>query len=225
MTLDKLARLYKEKGSYANAHIDNLSNEFNVDIYGLINNLQVLEYLGFVDSVTSGSFKITHEGLDSVNLWKTQVGFAEVFRQISELNPQARGREFQKFFAKIIEYYGWSIEEGARTSHEEIDVLIHKEREYYLVECKWLKDPIEAPVVRELYGKLSNRSGVHGILASMSGFSQGAIEQGEKYASDRVILFFGTEDIRKLIYGLKLFDLLLDEKYQEFITRGKIIYS
>lgn len=76
-----------------------------------------------------------------------------------------------------------------------MDVLFYREREYYLVECKWEKDPIEAPIVRELSGKLANRWDVRGVIASMSGFSIGAVIQAQEYAGKHIILFFGPADI------------------------------
>ena len=141
------------------------------------------------------------------------------------MSPQPRGRAFQKLFAKIIGRDGWSQEEGARTAHEEMDVIVHREREYYLVECKWEKDPMEAEVVRELYGKLSNRVGVQGIIVSMASFTQGAIKQAEDYANSRVILFFGPKNLHKMVYGQISFAALLTAKYQQLITRKKVEFS
>lgn len=225
VALDKLAKVHEESGRLADAYIESMSQEFGVDVYTLVNNLQVLEDLGYVESVTNGSFRISFKGLDSVKEWRERVGFAGEYEQISNLKPQPRGRALQKLLAKIIEKYGWLQEEGARTSHEEMDIVIHKEREYFLIECKWEKEPIEASIVRELHGKLSNRIGVQGIVISMSGFTSGAVEQSEDYASSRIILFFGKDDIEKIIFQQATFDALLDVKYQQLVTRRKIVYN
>lgn len=134
--LDKLATVYDEGGVDADAHIESMAEELGIDIYLLVNNLQVLEDSGCVESVTIGFFKITFSGLDVVTEWKEKVGFVEEYKKISNLEPQPRGRGLQKLLAKVIEKDGWAQEEGARTSHEEMDVVIHKAREYFLVECK-----------------------------------------------------------------------------------------
>jgi L-amino acid N-acyltransferase YncA len=131
--MDKLANVYEKSGQYADAYIESTSQEFGIDIYALVNNLQALEDLGYVESVANGSYKITLEGLVSVNEWRERVGFAGEYEQISNLEPQSRGRALQKLVAKLIEKDGWLQEEGARTSHEEMDVVIHKEREYFLI--------------------------------------------------------------------------------------------
>ena len=222
--LEKLAKLYETSGEYADDYIDSMAQEFAVDIYVLANNLQVLEDLNYIETVALGSYKITPRGLKAVNEWRKVTGFVNEYERISTLNPQSRGRALQKLLAEVIEKYGWSQEEGARTSHEEMDVVIHKARDYFLIESKWEKEPIESPVVRELHGKLSNRDGVEGIIVSMSGFTSGAVEQAESYASSRKILFFGKEDVEQIIYQRASFDGLLDEKYQQLTTRRKIVY-
>jgi hypothetical protein len=223
-TLDKLAKVYETSGAYADVYIESMAQEFAIDVDALANNLQVLEELGYIESVANGSFKITLRGLDAVTKWREIAGYANEYEQISKTPPQPRGRALQKLLAEVIEKHGWSQEEGARTSHEEMDVVIHKAREYFLIESKWEKDPIEASIVRELHGKLSNRIGVQGIMVSMSGFTSGAVDQAEDYASSRIILFFGKEDIEEIIYQHVSFDELLDKKYQQLITRRKIIY-
>ncbi len=224
--LDILANIYEEsESSFADVHIQTLTDKIGVDAHSLVNNLEVLEDLDYVDPVTMSSFEITYKGLDAVKEWRQRLGLVAEFERIFEMSPQPRGRALQKLFAKVVEKYGWSEEEGARTPHEEMDVIVHKEREYYLVECKWEKDPVEAPVVRELSGKLSNREGVQGMIVSMSGYTSGAIQQAEEYASSRVILFFGTEDVRSLIYKRSSFNVLLNSKYQQLITRRKILFA
>jgi hypothetical protein len=106
-----------------------------------------------------------------------------------------------------------------------MDIIVYKEREYYLVECKWEKSPIEASIIRELYGKLGNRIGVLGMVVSMSGFAGGAIKQAEQYANEKVILFFGPQDIHSLVYETSSFEKLLNDKYQQLITRRKVIFD
>lgn len=223
--LDKLAAVYEKGGSIADAYIETLSGETGIEVNVLVNNLQVLEDLGYIESVSIGSYKIKYIGLEAVARWEISVGFVKEFEDISSLKPHPRGQALQKLLAKVIEKNGWFQEEGARTSHEEMDIVIHKEREYFLIESKWEKEPIQAGVVRELYGKLGNRIGVQGIVISMSGYTEGALQQAEEYASNRVILFFGPEDIKQLIHEQASFDILLNDKYQHLITKRKILYD
>lgn len=99
--------------------------------------------------------------------------------------------------------------------------MIHKVWDYYLAECKWEKNPVEASVVRDLYGKLSIRVDVKGLVVSMSGFTSGAVEAAKECFQERVIILFGLEDIKSLIYDRTPFEELLNAKCQQAITRKK----
>lgn len=225
MLLNALYDVYEDRGSDSTEHYENLSQKTGQDTDLIMNNLQVLENLGYVSWEGSGFCSITYHGIDAVAVWKDKNALVEEYEHISEIRPQERGRAFQKLFAKIIEQNGWSQDEGVRTSNEEMDVLAFKHREYYLSECKWEKTPIGASVVRELYGKLSNRIDVRGIIVSMSGFTAGAVKQVQDYVGQRVILLFGPKDIGSLLYGQHTLDELLDEKYKELVMRRKVIYE
>ena len=104
-------------------------------------------------------------------------------------------------------------------------VIVYLEREYYLIECKWEKLPVEAHVVRELYGKLANSVDVKGIMVSMSGFTSGADKQVADYAGQKVILLFGPDDIRSIADTSRGFEDLLNMKYDALITSRKGIWK
>jgi len=70
VVLDQLASIYEKGGSIAEAYIETMSQDLSIDINLLANNLQILEDLGYIESVSMGSFKITYKGLDSVRKWR-----------------------------------------------------------------------------------------------------------------------------------------------------------
>ena len=137
--------------------------------------VRLLNDLGLVDGPGGGFLHLTQGGVAQAQSWGIQKARNEELDRVTDLDPSSRGREFQKVLASALEEAGWGAVEGLRTTNEEIDVFISQGREYYLVECKWLKDPVEAAVVRELYAKIKNRTGVQGVLASMSSFTAGEI--------------------------------------------------
>lgn len=224
LIMDILAKAYDVGGSFADEYFEDLAKKTGLDEYDVVQNAQVLEDFGHVESVGNG-YKITHRGLDAVEKWRERSTVSAEYEQIAKMNPQARGRALQKWFAKIVQQHGWSQEEDVKTSHEEMDVIVYREREYYLVECKWEKDSIQADVIRELYGKLGNRVAVHGIVVSMSGFAKGAVKQAEEYAGQKVILLFGSGDINNMVTGQTDFDDLLNIKYKELMTHKKIVFA
>ena len=66
---------------------------------------------------------------------------------------------------------------------------------------------------------------MRGIVVSMSGFTTGAIQQAQDYASSRVILLFGPGDVNKLVSGGARFEDLLVEKYTAMVTRRLAIVA
>lgn len=151
---------------------------------------------------------------------------SELFGQLRLCStPQKRGVEFQRLFSVLIEMNAWSVEESARSSNEEIDILVHREREDYLTECKWEQKPVEAAKIREFQGKLFNRSGVRGIFASMSGFSQGAVKQAEEQLLSRELLLFGPVDLGILFAEEQSFEGMLTEKHRVVVQRKRCIWK
>jgi hypothetical protein len=216
-----LAKVYEEKGRLYSAYKRDLEKQLGLASNIVTGNLIVLDNLGYAQPAENGRYQIKEPGLNYVQNYKRVKDIADEFERIIGLAPQPRGRALQKLVARMISQQEWETDEGVRTSHEEMDVIVWREREYYLLECKWEKEPIEAGVVRELLGKLSNRVGVNGIVMSMSGFSKGAAEQTEAYASQRVILLFGEEGIKKLVYGHVKFTDLLNVKYRLLAAKTK----
>lgn len=223
LILRHLANVYERGDINSEASFDEITQHTKLDQKTLFQNSQVLDDLGFTGSISMGMSKITHEGLKAFEEWKKKNQLGSDFEIISMLEPHKRGIQFQSLFRRVLESALWCAEESVRTSHEEMDVIFSRGREFYLAECKWEKDPIEAAVVRELLGKLANRVDVKGLIVSMSGFTDGAIEQATQSASQRIILLFGANDVRSLVYGRASFDALLDSKYNALITRKKIL--
>jgi hypothetical protein len=224
LILKALMKVYEEKGNLYSASMTDLYEQTGLDESVLKSNRQVLLGLDYIEATGNARFKITEIGIDAVIEYRQLVGLVDEFKDISEMSPRPRGRALQKFLAKIIGQHGWGQDEGVRTSNEEMDVIVFRDREYYLFECKWEKERVEAAVVRELFGKLSNRVDVRGIVVSMSGFTEGAVKQVEDYIGQRVILLFGSDDVQQMADGRATFDELLNAKYKELVTRRKVSF-
>lgn len=214
-----LTKVYEEQGNLHSVPNAELYERTGLERIQATANLLVLHNLYLAEPFGNGCTRLTLRGLYEVEKYRKDSSLADEFESISELNPQQRGRALQKLIARIVERDKWAQEEGLRTSNEEMDVIVFRDREYYLLESKWEKDPIEASVVRELFGKLSNRIDVRGIIASMSGFTQGAVQQVHDYSGQRIILLFGSVDVRALVYSETTFEELLNEKYKALVTK------
>ena len=188
-------------------------------------NLDFLEELGMIYSDSINLFHINIIGIEQFKEWQKQKSFVDTFDKISQVSPQQRGREFQKLLSYILEYNGWQQEESVKTSYEEIDVIVHKNREFHLIECKWEKVPIEAKEINNLFGKLSKRANTNGIIVSMSGFTSGAVQAVQDSANQKLIILFGQEDFKEILYNRKSFEELLDKKYKELVMRRKAVWN
>ena len=160
-----------------------------------------------------------------MKVWKESQAVVDMFEEISKMKPQPRGVRLQDLVAEIAEHQGWNKEVSVKTSNEEIDVIIYQGRDFFLIECKWEKNPIEAKDIRDFYAKLAKRDGVKGIFISMSGFTAGAEEVVLDFMGDRTVLFFGLEDIRSLIYENVSLEDLINEKYKQLVTKKKVLYK
>jgi len=225
LTLEVLQQIRNERGPSATKHYTEISKETGVDKPILLANVAVLENLGWIEDSGAGLFKITSDGVSTLEQWRDLKATEVEFEKISAMQPQSRGQAFQKLFAKAVELQGWIQREHVQTSHEEIDVIVSKGREYYLIECEWLKDSSEANLIREIYAKIENRAVIHGIAVSMSGFSKGAVKQATRYSNKRPVLLFGSEDAKAIICGQRAFDELLDEKLSQLVYENKIVFS
>lgn len=218
-----LAEVYETKGLHSALIYEPLALEEKIESYQLVMNLQILEYFGCAEMVAFGTARITNTGMAAVEKYREEVALADRLEIIRAMEPHSRGRAFQSLIATIALREGWEKEESVKTSNEEMDVIIDKGREFYLIECKWEKDPVEAAAIRELFGKLGNRVDVKGIFVSMSGFSKGAIEQVISYANQKMILLYGPKDVAKLVDQNHQFDILLDQKYKMYVTRQVVM--
>jgi predicted transcriptional regulator len=222
--LDALARHRDEYGPDSDMEVAELTLACDSDKPSLLLNQAVLAGLGHTEGERAGPFHITEKGYGVIQEHRRRKSILDEFEEINRLAPQPRGRQLQKLIAKVIRGDGWETEEGVLTLGEETDVVIYRNREYYLAQCKWEKARIQPNVIRELHGRLGVRDQACGLIMSMSGFTEGAREWAEKLTGTKYILLFGTQDIIALIHQTATFENLLNLKYNRLI-KGEAIFS
>lgn len=93
--------------------------------------------------------------------------------KLSELQPQARGYEFERFLKELFEVYGLAPRASFRMVGEQIDGSFQLQNETYLLEAKWQNAPIGAGDLHTFEGKLGEKaSWSRGLFISISGFTQ-----------------------------------------------------
>jgi hypothetical protein len=226
MVLTVLMQAYEEGLETPDGRVwfQELPERTGLDVNILITNLEVLKAGGYVEDSSDIFEKITPRGRAHVHEVQFGLELRREFDDISNMDPHPRGRAFNSFFGKLAARNRWSQESGVATSYEEMDVIMFKGRESYLVECKWEKHPIQPKVISGLYGKLHKRVGMQGVVVSMSGFTEGATRAVKDFTDDHLVLLFGPEDVRSMVFQSITVDELLGSKYKQLLSRGEVAF-
>jgi len=122
IVLDQLTNLYEKDGPFAEAYIETMSQDLSIDVNLLVNNLQILEDSGYIESVSMGSFKITYKGLDSVREWRERKVRAEKIEKkatiLEKIDFMRSGKPIQVFLC-----HGKEDKEPVRKLHEKLRAL------------------------------------------------------------------------------------------------------
>ena len=116
-----------------------------------------------------------------------------------DITPQKRGLHFQELFAELLRYLGWTVDKTVRTPGEEIDIIISKEMEHWLLECKYQKRPVGSSEISKFLTKLRARAGVNGIFLSISGFTKDAVSTAEREIHQKIIVLLDRKDIESIV--------------------------
>lgn len=222
--LHGLARIREEEGSLAFGGRDEVGlSEMDGALWAL--HVDVLQKEELLESLGGPhAFRITPSGIKESQRLKTRDALIAEFHDLSGLNPQQRGIAFQKFLGRLLEFQGWRQQEGVKTEEEEIDVIINRGHEYFLLECKWEKDPIGASAIRDFGWKVSKRSQAKGVVVSNSGFTGPAASEAANFFNQRPILLMGPEDIEELVSFKRSFDEIVAERYDLLVTKRISIF-
>jgi hypothetical protein len=190
--------------------------------------LGVLLLVEMIECESGGLYRISLLGGQYLEGLDRQVQLVDRFDSLSSdegPTPQRRGHDLERLIAECVRMQGWEAEERVRASGQETDVLIHREREYYLVECKWEAGPVGPAAIREFAGRLQQRFGARGLFLSMGGFTDAAVDDAKGFMGTAPTYLFGTEDISSLLEGRQSLDDLLNEKVQAAIGRRELVWQ
>lgn len=139
-----------------------------------------------------------------------------------DVNPNRRGRDFEKFIYHLFRSSGFQVSKNKRSSYnEEIDLIVHWGQFWCIVETKWHKNPIGIKDIQALNWRLRQRGSVTiGILISMSGFSENSINEAVS-SQDKSLILLDQSDVLSIIaekYSSDLEDLL-NKKLNNLLLR------
>ncbi len=106
------------------------------------------------------------------------------------------GVEFENEIAKLFRRGGYKVQTTPVTGDNGIDLILDKEGEKIIVQCKAHKKPVGPAIVRELYGTLRSQIYDNYTIAHLVTIS-GATSGARSFAKDHDILIW---DIRNILY-------------------------
>lgn len=121
--------------------------------------------------------------------------------QLSRLEPQKRGFQFEKFLHQIFTAFELGPRSSFRLVGEQIDGSLDLDGDTYLIEAKWTGTPTSQSELLIFQGKVDGKSSwSRGIFISYSGFTSDGIEAFSKGRSTKLISLTG-EDLHFVLNG------------------------
>lgn len=127
-------------------------------------------------------------------------------------SPQARGKEFEKWFEGVFAASQLRYTLDVRNDWEQLDFTVWLGKIFGIGEVRWLKDGVDMPQVRDFFGKLMDRPPfVIGLLFSVNGFTEPARNWVQGHTRERTILMFDGNLLRVALQSDKsLTEIVLD---------------
>jgi len=202
-------------------------NEAGVSEQDFQNNDRLLRELGLVNNESVYEYEITSAGMEVIRDYrkrKKRLEDFEILEKLEGVTEQQRGHKFEDLLGEIIKEEGWEVDKRVRVTGEEIDIIIQRGLEYYLISCKWEKKPTQSEELDIMYSRAMDRSNLKGsIIMSMTGFMDSCIKKAIGKMGNCHLVMFGPIDINKIIHNENSFSDLLQEKYNEVMLHRCIL--
>ncbi len=135
------------------------------------------------------------------------------YDEIQKLEPQARGRAFERLLGMMLEEAKLRHALSYRPAGEEIDGAFWWLNRTILLEAKWVKKPIPASSIYAFKGKVSGKfKNTIGIFVSMSGYSKDCVD-ALVHGKELDILLFDKDDVLAVIDGTPFLEVLEEKLF------------
>lgn len=218
---------------YGGIDCNTICKRAGISLQDFDNNVGILEHLNFLERELSFLiWRITDKGNDAVkNLRrkrKRQTAFNELKAGI--VTPQERGHRIEDLLVEVIRDEGWNANSRIRAEGVEHDILFSKDREYFLVSCKWVSEKVCWSDIIPLISEAEGAGCYAGIVISMSGFTEECLRRARARKTPQKILLFGPKDVESLFSHAeeifsekKWFTDLLDEKIKRLVYKNNLL--
>ena len=116
--------------------------------------------------------------------------------KLTELMPQlgiqAGGYAFERWFYELAVYFELEARPGYKADGRQIDGAVTIEGTTFLVEAKFTKEPVGSQDIDVFVGKIERKAdNTMGIMVSISGFNEGAIQTASKQRTPMLLIDYG----------------------------------
>ncbi|MGH3426540.1 MAG: restriction endonuclease [Mycobacteriales bacterium] len=124
----------------------------------------------------------------------------------NERDPHERGKALEGVLNDLFDAGGILVEEAfvvhdenGRRAVEQIDGAIRLDGHIYLVEMKWLKDPVGPHDAAQHLVRVHSRAEARGLFIAASRFTDAAVDQHRGALPSRVVVMCGLDEIVRLL--------------------------
>jgi hypothetical protein len=152
----------------------------------------------------------------------------DLFGLFGEHDPYARAKRLESVLNRLFALDGLGIREAfhvvgdeAEGIVEQVDGAIELDGEIYLVETKWLEEPVGTAEISPHLVRLFSRSEARGIFISQSHFTDPAIAQSKQALAQKVSVLCELEELVHLLEREADIASYLREKVRAAITERR----
>lgn len=160
--------------------------------------------------------------METKNLSKNQI--RDKYNKLveSKTSPQERGYEFERLIYSVLQNEGLEPRSAYKPEGEQIDGSFFWQGQTFLLEAKWVKDPLPASSIYAFKGKLDGKfHTTSGVYISVNGYSKD-LEDTLKFGKSLNIILFDKEDIPLLFNGRVTFTDMLKFKLRQAGDTGSL---
>lgn len=142
-------------------------------------------------------------------------------------DTQSRGYKFERLIER---YFDLSLGNSfgshkIKTSHlVQIDSAFFFDKDFYRVEAKWTEKEVDHTVVDIFFPKL-NTIGVSGLIISINGFTNSAVERSKELKNEKKIILMDGEELEATLRGSPTFDEAMRLKQLYFVKENNPYYK
>jgi len=138
---------------------------------------------------------------------------------LSSLEPQTRGYEFEKFLNLLFNENGMEGRASFRLTGEQIDGSFQLDKEIYLLEAKWQNNPVGVSDLRSFNAKVEDKaSWSRGLFVSYSGFSEDGLDA---FGKGKSVVCMDGLDLNDMLENRLLLKDVLSKKVRRAAEMGQ----